>query len=89
MAAALANRRVLLTGIADDASLALPIACVLRDAGAELVCTGLGPTAHHGPLSSAAARYLESSAATPHLLHPDGCVTGEVRHVDGGYHVLG
>lgn len=55
----LAGRRVLVTGIADGSSLALPIAREAGRAGAQLVCTGLGPTAHHGPLSEAARSYLE------------------------------
>ena len=64
MDASLATRRVLVTGIADEGSLALPIAAALRRSGAELVCAGLGPSRHHGPLSTAAARYLARSAET-------------------------
>jgi enoyl-[acyl-carrier protein] reductase I len=58
------GRFVLVTGIADDASLALPIAQDLARAGASLVCTGLGPTPHHGALSDAAKRYLGETQAT-------------------------
>ncbi len=54
----LAGRRILVTGIADEASLALAVARRLQDAGAQLVCAGLGPTPHHANLSEAATRYL-------------------------------
>ena len=54
----LSRRRVLVTGIADGVSLALPIARELGTAGAELVCTGVGQTAHHRGLSASAKRYL-------------------------------
>lgn len=64
MDGSLERRRILVTGIADDASLALPIASALRGAGAELVCAGLGPTMHHRGLSPAAERYLDQSATT-------------------------
>lgn len=57
----LAGRRVLVTGIADGSSLALPVARLLRESGAELVCTGVGPTAHHRGLSPAAKRYLSEA----------------------------
>jgi enoyl-[acyl-carrier protein] reductase I len=60
-AATLAGRRVLVTGIADASSLALPIARELAASGAEIVCTGVGPTPHHGELSPAAARYLRDA----------------------------
>jgi enoyl-[acyl-carrier protein] reductase I len=43
MTAALAQRRILVTGVADENSLALEIARVLQREGADLVCTGLGP----------------------------------------------
>jgi len=58
IAAPLAGRRVLVTGIADASSLALPIARAVRACGAEVVCTGVGPTPRHGELSVAARRYL-------------------------------
>lgn len=54
----LSGRRVLVTGIADGSSLALPIARELGASGAELVCTGVGPTPHHRELSVSAKRYL-------------------------------
>jgi len=57
----LAGRRILVTGIADESSLALDVARALVDEGAELVCTGLGPTPHHGDLSAAAESYLTRS----------------------------
>lgn len=58
MSADLQGRRILVTGIADASSLALPIAEVLHRAGAELVCAGLGPTPHHAALSVAAREHL-------------------------------
>lgn len=57
----LADRRVLVTGIADEHSLALEIARVLQREGASLVCAGLGPTRHHTKVSAAGARYLSDS----------------------------
>ncbi len=63
MPGTLANRRILITGIADENSLALAIARELMSEGAELVCAGLGVTRHHEGLSEAGARYLESSQA--------------------------
>jgi enoyl-[acyl-carrier protein] reductase I len=57
-AGSLTGRRILVTGIADEASLALAIARRMQDAGATLLCTGLGPTPHHAGLSPAAERYL-------------------------------
>ena len=59
--APLAGRRVLVTGIADASSLALPIARLLRDCGAGPVCTGVGPTPHHRGLSATAKRYLSEA----------------------------
>ena len=61
MTAHLDGRRILVTGIADESSLALEIARTLEREGAELVCAGLGPTPHHADLSSAAERYLALS----------------------------
>jgi enoyl-[acyl-carrier protein] reductase I len=55
----LAGRRILVTGIADEASLALPIALEAQHSGAALVCTGLGATPHHAELSPAARSYLD------------------------------
>lgn len=59
----LAGRRVLVTGIADVSSLALPVARELLASGAALVCTGVGPTPHHADLSPAAERYLRDARA--------------------------
>ncbi len=61
MYASLKGRRFLVTGIVDQASLALFVADELRRLGSELVCAGLGPTPHHAGLSEKARRYLESS----------------------------
>ena len=58
------GRTVLVTGVADSASLALPIAAALQRAGASVVCAGLGPTPHHGGLSEAARDYLAASHET-------------------------
>jgi len=57
----LAGTTILVTGVTDDASLALAIARELSAQGARLVCAGLGPTPHHGTLSPRAARYLETA----------------------------
>ncbi len=54
----LRGRRILVTGIADASSLALPVAETLRAEGAELVCTGLGPTPRADGLSEAARTHL-------------------------------
>jgi len=59
MSAALAGCRILVTGIVDEASLALPIAQQAQRSGAALVCTGLGATPHHSDLSQAARLYLD------------------------------
>jgi len=56
--------RLLVTGIADASSLALPIATAAKDAGASLVCAGLGPTPHQSGLSDAARRHLADAHAT-------------------------
>ncbi len=61
MGGALTDRRILVTGIADENSLALAIARTLRDEGAEVVCAGLGPTPHHRSLSEAGEKYLRAS----------------------------
>jgi enoyl-[acyl-carrier protein] reductase I len=53
--------RILVTGIADEHSLALHVARTLANRGAELVCAGLGPTPHHEHLSEAGRRYLTES----------------------------
>ena len=58
---ALAGRRILVTGIADAASLATVVARELAARGAELVCTGLGPTPHRADLSEQALNHLESA----------------------------
>jgi enoyl-[acyl-carrier protein] reductase I len=58
---ALRGRRILVTGIADGASLALHVARCLVSEGAEPVCTGLGPTPHAADLSARARRHLEAN----------------------------
>ncbi len=57
----LSDRCVLVTGITDEASLALPIAREIRRQGARLLCTGLGP--QHAPpeTSERALDHLRSS----------------------------
>lgn len=55
------QRRYLVTGIADEHSLALQIARTLKTSGAELVCAGLGMTKHHDDVSEAGQRYLEQT----------------------------
>lgn len=64
MHAPLTDRRILVTGIADENSLALRIARGLKEAGAELVCAGLGKTPHHEKGSEASERYLAQSQAS-------------------------
>jgi enoyl-[acyl-carrier protein] reductase I len=59
----LEGRWVLITGIVDDASLAVVVARRLQDAGARLVCTGLGLTPHH-QVGDRARRYLEDTYAS-------------------------
>ena len=59
----LAGRRVLLTGISDASSLALSIGRVLLQQGADLVCSGLGPTPHRTGLSERARELLERTYA--------------------------
>lgn len=49
----------LVTGITTATSLALHVAREIQAAGGETVCTGLGPTAHHGGLGERATAYLE------------------------------
>ncbi len=61
MNAPLAGRKILITGIADEASLALKIAVHLQRAGAQLVCAGLGATPHQAGLSDAARKFLGES----------------------------
>jgi enoyl-[acyl-carrier protein] reductase I len=58
---ALRGCRILVTGIADGASLALHVAKGLAEEGAELVCTGLGPPPATVDLSDRARRHLEES----------------------------
>lgn len=55
------QRRYLVTGIADEHSLALQIARTLKASGADLVCAGLGMTKHHEDVSEAGRRYLEQT----------------------------
>jgi enoyl-[acyl-carrier protein] reductase I len=57
----LRGSRILVTGIADDASLALHVAKGLAQEGAELVCTGLGPPPASVEVSERARRRLEES----------------------------
>ena len=64
MYSSLAGRRYLVTGIADQASLALFVADELRRLGSDLVCAGLGSTPHHTGLSDKALSYLESTYAS-------------------------
>lgn len=61
MYSSLKGRRYLVTGIADQASLALFVANELRRMGSDLVCTGLGPTPHHVDVSEKGRFYLEST----------------------------
>ena len=61
MSTPLDGRKILITGIADEASLALKIALQLQRAGAELVCAGLGATPHQTGLSDAARSFLSES----------------------------
>lgn len=58
------DRSVLVTGIADEASLALSVATALQRAGVSLVCAGLGPTPHRGAASEAAQRHLAAAFET-------------------------
>ncbi|MFK7898915.1 MAG: enoyl-ACP reductase [Myxococcota bacterium] len=58
------GRRVLVTGIANENSLALAVAEKLKTEGAELVCAGLGPTKHQDGLSEAAMSFLKESFST-------------------------
>jgi enoyl-[acyl-carrier protein] reductase I len=58
------GKTVLVTGIADSASLALPVATSVQGAGAALVCAGLGVTPHHAGISNAARDYLAAAHET-------------------------
>jgi enoyl-[acyl-carrier protein] reductase I len=57
----LEGRTFLMTGIADEASLATAVARELVGRGARVVCAGLGPTPHHGALSERARDHLAST----------------------------
>lgn len=57
--ATLANRNVLVTGIVDRQSLALPLARELMRQGATPVCTGLGPSQGQSDLSERARDHLQ------------------------------
>lgn len=57
----LAGRSYLVTGIADEASLATAVARELVAEGAHVLCSGLGPTPHHQALSERARDHLASS----------------------------
>jgi len=63
MKPALEGRRILITGIANEQSLALAVAERLQAEGAELVCAGLGWTRHNSVLSKSATGFLEASQA--------------------------
>ena len=54
----------LVTGITDEKSLAAAVADRLAEDGHQLVCTGLGPTPHHGDLSDRARGFLEATYAS-------------------------
>lgn len=58
------GRRILITGIANENSLALAVAKQLQNEGADLVCAGLGPTKHQEGLSENALKFLKESQAT-------------------------
>lgn len=60
----LSGCRVLVTGIADASSLALPIAKEIAAQGGELVCAGLGPAPGQTSLSEAARAYLARAHET-------------------------
>ncbi len=57
----LAQRRYLVTGIADGSSLATFVARELVAQGATVLCSGLGPTPHHEGLSERARQHLAES----------------------------
>ena len=61
MSSSLDGRTVLVTGIADENSLALKIAKRLRADGAQLVCAGLGLIKHQEGISDAAVQFLKGS----------------------------
>ena len=63
MTKSLENTTILITGITDSGSLALSIARQAREEGANIVCSGLGRTAHHQGLSEKAANFLDSTYA--------------------------
>lgn len=64
MHAPLTGTRTLVTGITDEASLALAIALEIRSAGGTVVCAGLGPTPHHPALGERQQRFLEDTWAS-------------------------
>jgi len=55
------GRRILVTGVMDEGSLAFTIAQELRRQGAVLVCVGLGPTPHHRGISPRAGEHLAAA----------------------------
>ncbi len=57
----LEGRTFLVTGVVDGASLATAVARELVTLGARVVCSGLGPTPHHGELSARARDLLKST----------------------------
>jgi enoyl-[acyl-carrier protein] reductase I len=57
----LKNKTFLITGIADEHSLAMYTAKEILKNGGKLICTGLGPTPFHGELSERAEAFLSSN----------------------------
>lgn len=57
------NKTYLITGIADDQSLAMYTAKEILAQGGKVICTGLGVTPYHRNLSDRAKRYLDKSYA--------------------------
>lgn len=55
----MAGRTFLITGIADQASLAMSVAQTLEIVGARLVVAGLGRTEHHRNLSEKSTAFLD------------------------------
>jgi len=55
------NTTFLITGIADKHSLAMYVAKEIIKQGGKVICTGLGPSAHHKNLSDKAKMFLEKN----------------------------
>ena len=64
MSGPLDGRTILITGIANENSLALAIARSLKQKGASLVCAGLGLTRHSPTVSESAKSFLQASQQT-------------------------